>query len=53
MGALKNAMIIGALPFTIIMVLMCLALGKALVRDHMRDAIDESTQAAAVETSQA
>ncbi|MEH6578713.1 MAG: BCCT family transporter [Amphritea sp.] len=53
MGALKNAMIIGALPFTIVMVLMCLALSKALIRDHMRDAKDESAQAAQVETSQA
>ncbi len=35
--ALKNAMIIGALPFTMIMVLMCLALGKALYRDALRD----------------
>ena len=35
--ALKNAMIIGALPFTMVMVLMCLSLGKALVRDSIRD----------------
>ncbi len=37
MDALKNAMIIGALPFTIVMVLMCVALGKALYRDGLRD----------------
>ncbi len=37
MEALKNAMIIGALPFTFIMVLMCLSLAKALIRDSMRD----------------
>ena len=35
--ALKNAMIIGALPFTIIMVLMCVSLAKALVRDGLRE----------------
>ena len=37
MDALKNAMIIGALPFTIVMGLMCVALGKALYRDGLRD----------------
>ena len=37
MDALKNAMIIGALPFTIVMGLMCLALIKALYRDGLRD----------------
>ena len=35
--ALKNAMIIGALPFTMIMVLMCISLIKALYRDGLRD----------------
>ncbi|MDE0809137.1 MAG: BCCT family transporter [Alphaproteobacteria bacterium] len=35
--ALKNAMIIGALPFTIVMVLMVLSLAKALYRDGLRD----------------
>ena len=35
--ALKNAMIIGALPFTMVMVLMCISLIKALIRDDMRD----------------
>ncbi|MCY4053200.1 MAG: BCCT family transporter [Hyphomicrobiales bacterium] len=35
--ALRNAMIIGALPFTMVMGLMCLALAKALLRDSMRD----------------
>lgn len=34
--ALKNAMIIGALPFTMVMVLMCIALAKALYRDNLR-----------------
>ncbi len=35
--ALKNAMIIGALPFTVVMVLMCVSLAKALFRDGLRD----------------
>ncbi|MEM6465832.1 MAG: BCCT family transporter, partial [Pseudomonadota bacterium] len=34
--ALQNAMIIGALPFTMVMVLMCVSLGKAVYRDHLR-----------------
>ncbi|WP_435171259.1 BCCT family transporter [Falsirhodobacter sp. 1013] len=34
---LQNAMIIGALPFTFVMVAMCVSLGKALFRDHHRD----------------
>lgn len=37
MTALKNAMIIGALPFTFIMVLMCISLAKALYNDGRRD----------------
>lgn len=37
LDALKNAMIIGALPFTIVMVLMCVSLTKALIRDAIRD----------------
>ncbi|OED40074.1 glycine/betaine ABC transporter [Chromatiales bacterium (ex Bugula neritina AB1)] len=37
MEALKSAMIIGALPFTMVMGLMCLALAKALFRDGLRD----------------
>lgn len=36
MDALSDAMIIGALPFTMIMVLMCVSLGKALFNDHRR-----------------
>ncbi|MGB0865930.1 MAG: BCCT family transporter, partial [Granulosicoccaceae bacterium] len=36
LDALKNAMIIGALPFTMVMVLMCISLTKALIRDGMR-----------------
>lgn len=37
LDALKNAMIIGALPFTMVMVLMCISLVKALIRDGMRE----------------
>ena len=37
MEALKSAMIIGALPFTIVMGLMCIALAKALYRDGIRE----------------
>ncbi len=37
MEALKSAMIIGALPFTMVMGLMCVSLAKALYRDGMRD----------------
>ncbi len=47
MDALRNAMIIGALPFTMVMGLMCVALGKALFRDGQRDKhAASSTQAA-------
>lgn len=37
MEALKSAMIIGALPFTMVMGLMCLSLVKALYRDGLRE----------------
>ncbi|WIY24365.1 BCCT family transporter [Parasedimentitalea psychrophila] len=37
MEALKSAMIIGALPFTVVMGLMCVSLAKALYRDGLRD----------------
>jgi len=37
MGALKNAMIIAALPFTFVMVLMVISLAKAMYRDGVRD----------------
>jgi choline-glycine betaine transporter len=38
MEALKSAMIIGALPFTMVMGLMCISLTKALYTDGKRDA---------------
>lgn len=37
MDALKNAMIIGALPFTMVMGLMCVSLLKAIYRDSLRE----------------
>ncbi|MGY0400242.1 MAG: BCCT family transporter [Ostreibacterium sp.] len=37
MNTLKSAMIIGALPFAILMALMCISLTKALIFDHKRD----------------
>lgn len=37
MEALRSAMIIGALPFTMLMGLMCVSLGKAMWRDHLRE----------------
>ena len=37
MDALKNAMIIAALPFTMVMVLMMVSLGKAIYRDGLRE----------------
>ncbi|KAB7613513.1 BCCT family transporter [Amylibacter sp. SFDW26] len=36
MDALRSAMVIGALPFTMLMGLMCIALAKALYRDALR-----------------
>ena len=36
-STLQNAMIIGALPFTIVMVLMVVSLAKALYRDSVRE----------------
>ncbi len=37
MDALKNAMIIAALPFTFVMVLMVISMAKAMYRDTLRD----------------
>ncbi|MBO9479618.1 BCCT family transporter [Shimia sp. R11_0] len=36
LDAMRNAMIIGALPFIMVMGLMCVALAKALYRDGQR-----------------
>lgn len=38
LGALQNAMIIGALPFCIILLLMCASLAGALIHDSKREA---------------
>ncbi|MEH6655475.1 BCCT family transporter [Loktanella salsilacus] len=38
LDAINTAMIIGALPFSVVMVLMCIALIKALYRDGKREA---------------
>ncbi|MEM7318596.1 MAG: BCCT family transporter [Pseudomonadota bacterium] len=46
LDALRNAMIIGALPFTMVMGLMCIALAKALYRDGLRDKHNPSQQPA-------
>jgi choline-glycine betaine transporter len=46
MEALKSAMIIGALPFTMVMGLMCLSLAKALFRDGLREKNAEAVAAA-------
>lgn len=37
LGAIQSAMIVAAIPFTFIMVLMCIALLKALYRDSLRE----------------
>ncbi|KZK83434.1 Glycine betaine transporter OpuD [Pseudovibrio sp. Ad13] len=37
MEAIQNAMIIGALPFSFILGLMMIAMGKAIYRDHLRE----------------
>ncbi|MBO9403367.1 BCCT family transporter [Shimia sp. R9_3] len=44
MDALRAAMIIGALPFTMVMGLMCISLAKALYRDGVRDNYNVTAQ---------
>ena len=36
LGAIKTAMVIGALPFSLVMFLMCVALAKAVIKDAIR-----------------
>ena len=36
LGAIKTAMVIGALPFSVVMFLMCVALAKAVIKDAIR-----------------
>ncbi|WP_375227834.1 BCCT family transporter [Roseobacter sp. S98] len=45
LASLQDAMIIGALPFTIVMVLMVISLSKALINDSRRDKADVSAGA--------
>lgn len=45
MDALRNAMIIGALPFTVVMGLICIALGRALYDDGQKDMHGEAKAA--------
>ncbi|MEO0329517.1 MAG: BCCT family transporter [Pseudomonadota bacterium] len=45
LDALKNAMIIGALPFTMVMGLMMVSLAKALYRDNLREKSGISAEA--------
>lgn len=49
MVALRNAMIIGALPFTMVMGLMCVALAKAMYRDGKRGTLDNAASATPAE----
>ncbi|OBY26690.1 BCCT family transporter [Leisingera sp. JC1] len=44
--AIQTAMVIGALPFSLVMVLMCLALFKAIYRDGLRERAGEKLEAA-------
>ncbi len=47
MEALKSAMIIGALPFTMVMGLMCVSLVEALYRDSRREKAEAALAAPA------
>jgi choline-glycine betaine transporter len=47
MEAFKSAMIIGALPFTMVMGLMMISLAKALHRDSARNRSEDGPGAAA------
>lgn len=49
MVALRNAMIIGALPFTMVMGLMCVALAKAMYRDGQRGTVHSTASETAAE----
>ncbi|WP_020591494.1 BCCT family transporter [Kiloniella laminariae] len=47
--AIQTAMVIGALPFSIVMVLMCVSLIKAIYRDGLRSKIGTATTFTAAE----
>ena len=48
-GAIQTAMVIGALPFSVVMVLMCFALVKAIYNDSRREAVGVPTTADQIE----
>ena len=52
-GAIQTAMVIGALPFSIVMALMCLALIKAIWNDGRREAAGVPTTFDNIETTPA
>ncbi len=47
--AIQTAMVIGALPFSLVMVLQCFALIKAIYRDGKREAAGQTTTVAATQ----
>ncbi|KIN64972.1 Bcct transporter [Sulfitobacter noctilucicola] len=49
-GAIQTAMVIGALPFSIVMVLMCIALIKAIYNDGRREAAGIATLSDDIDT---
>ena len=51
--AIQTAMVIGALPFSLVMLLMCVALIKAILRDSMRVKRGIATHASPVATGRA
>lgn len=52
-GAIQTAMVIGALPFSIVMVLMCIALIKAIYNDGRREAAGVPTLSSDIEATPA
>ena len=42
-GAIQTAMVIGALPFSLVMVLMCISLIKAIFNDGRRERLGVAT----------
>ncbi len=49
-GAIQTAMVIGALPFSVVMVLMCFALIKAIYNDGRREAAGMPTTSSEMES---
>ncbi|WP_391482312.1 BCCT family transporter [Nereida sp. NH-UV-3] len=52
-SAIQTAMVIGALPFSVVMVLMCIALIKAIYNDGRREAAGVATTTAEMSTTPA